>query len=320
MGFMHAVTIENGEILWRPHPDPVPSDTQVLVKVRASSLNRADLLQRDGRYPPPPGTPADIPGIELAGEVLSCGARVETLKPGDHIASLVPGAGQAELACVEESTAMKLPPDLSWEQAGGFSEVFSTAYDALFDQCALRVGEKVLITGAAGGVGTAAVQLASLAGASVTASARNARDRAQDLMDLGASLVIDAEDEASLSEHAPWSVLLELVGAPSLEKAIPHLANDARISVTGIGAGARAQINLGLLLNKRLRLTGATLRGRSLPAKALLARSVASNVLPFLAAKRIRVPIAATFPMEHAADAYQRFEAGGKLGKIILTT
>jgi len=315
---MHAVTIENGEILWGERPDPVPSDTQVLIRVRAAGLNRADLLQRAGRYPPPPGTPADIPGIELAGEVIECGPRVEHLQPGDRIASLVPGAGQAELACVEEATAMQLPPGIPWEQAGGFSEVFSTAYDALFWQCKLSPGERVLVTGAAGGVGTAAVQLASVAGARVTASARNALARKEDLMALGASCVIDPEDEGALAKNGPWDVLLELVGAPSLEQVMAHLASDARISVTGIGAGAKAQLNLGLILNKRLGLTGSTIRGRSLADKAILARSVASNVLPLLEARRIRVPIAATYEMSEAAKAYEHFEAGGKLGKIIL--
>ncbi|MBM3660672.1 MAG: NAD(P)H-quinone oxidoreductase, partial [Actinobacteria bacterium] len=170
---MHAVTVTDGDLRWTEHPDPVPGGRDLLVAVRAAGLNGADMLQRRGLYAAPADAPADIPGLELAGEVVACGAGVEDFAIGDRVMAVVGGGGQAELAVVHERTALRVPAGLSWPEAGGFAEVFTTAHDALFTQCGLTTGEHLVVHGAAGGVGVAGVQLGLLAGARVTATVRN---------------------------------------------------------------------------------------------------------------------------------------------------
>lgn len=311
---MLAVTAEGGGISVREHTDPVPGLGQVLVRVRAAGLNGADLLQKRGLYPAPPGVPADIPGLELAGEVLAAGPDATRFGAGDRVMAVVAGGGQAELAVVHEREAMPVPPGLDWASAGGLPEVFTTAHDALFTQAGLRPGERVCVHGAAGGVGTAAVQLAVTAGCAVVATVRSAERRAA-LEQLGATAIDPDETEA----NGPYDVVLELVGAPNLDTNLRSLATGGRICVIGIGAGATGQLNLGVLMARRGRIHGSTLRARPLEGKAAAARLVESHVLPLFETGRLRVPIDATFPLSEAADAYDRFEAGGKFGKIVLT-
>src|SRR5947199_6259454 len=172
---MRAVTVSDGQLEVVDHPDPVPGKGEVLVRVRAAGLNGADMLQRRGRYPAPPGSPQDIPGLELAGEVEALGPGASRFEEGHRVMAVVGGGAQAELAVVHERMAMRIPDDVPFPEAGGFPEVFLTAHDALFTQGATSIGDRVLVHGAAGGVGTAAVQLASAAGAHVTASVRNER-------------------------------------------------------------------------------------------------------------------------------------------------
>ena len=280
---------------------------------RAAGLNGADLLQRAGRYPPPPGTPADQPGMEFAGEVEAAGAGATRFSPGDRVMGIVAGAAQAELVVVHERVAMPVPDGLSWPEAGGFPEVFTTAHDALFTQCGLRLGERLLVNGAAGGVGVAAVQLAVANGSSVVASVRSP-ERREALASFGATPA--APDDAF--GLGPFDVVLELVGGPNLPADLDALATGGRISVIGIGAGATAEVGLGLLMARRARVHGSTLRVRPLEEKALAARLVERHVLPQLAAGRVRVPVEATFPLSDVGAAYERFAAGGKLGKIVL--
>ena len=311
---MLAVTCGGGDISVEEHPDPVPALGQVLVRVRAAGLNGADLLQKRGLYPPPPGAPADIPGLELAGEVAATGPGVTRFEVGDRVMAVTAGGGQAELALIHEREAMPVPPGLDWASAGGLPEVFTTAHDALFTQAGLQPGERVCVHGAAGGVGTAAVQLAATAGCSVVATVR-AADRREAVEKLGATAVDPDQTEA----NGPYDVILELVGAPNLEVNLRSLATGGRICVIGIGAGAVGQINLGMLMSKRARIHGSTLRARPLEGKAAAARFVESHVLPLFAAGRLRVPIDETFPLSEAARAYAHFERGGKLGKVVLT-
>ncbi len=311
---MHAVTIVDGSLQWAEHPDPTPADTELLVAVRAAGINAADLLQRRGRYPAPPGVPADIPGLELAGEVVAAGRRVDRFAPGDTVMAVVAGGAQAELAVVDHTSAMAVPPGLDWAEAGGFPEVFSTAYDALFSQCGLSVGDRLLVTGAAGGVGTAAVQLAAAAGAEVIASARNPDTHAE-LRRLGATAALRPDEAVTAG---PFDVALELVGAPSLPDVLANLRTGGRVTVIGVGAGARMELDLLSVMGRRLRISGSTLRARSLVDKALVAQSVAAHVVPLLASGAVRVPVAERFALADAAAAYERFAAGGKLGKIVL--
>lgn len=319
---MRAATIRDGEVLVEQHPDPQPGAGEVLVRVRAAGLNGADLLQRRGYYPAPPGSPPDIPGLELAGEVAALGPGATRFAEGDRVMAIVGGGGQAELAVVHERQLMPVPDALAWPQAGGFPEVFTTAHDALFTQAGLQAGERLLVHGAAGGVGTAAVQLGASAGARVTASVRNAelRDQVTELGTAagaagGPAVTIDSEGFAG---HGPFDVILELVGAPNLDANLDALATNGRIVVIGIGAGAKGELNLAKLMAKRGRIMASTLRARPLEQKAATARALERHVLPLVAAGALRVPVAATFPLDDVAAAYERFVAGGKLGKIVL--
>ena len=313
---MHAVVIKDTELYWEERDDPTPGDTELLVAVRAAGLNGADMMQRQGRYPAPAGAPADIPGMELAGEVVAVGSQVIGFSPGDRVMSLVGGGAQATMTVVEESHALPIPDPLTWPEAGGFPEVFSTAYDALFTRAGLRMGERVLISGAAGGVGTAGVQLAAAAGASVVATVRHA-GRREGVGALGAGVVIDPADVAA---HGPYDVVLELVGAASQPTVLPHLATDARVVVIGVGSGAKIELDLLQMMGARASIGGATLRGRSRRENADVAAALTAHVLPLVDSGRLRVPISTTFPMAEAGAAYDYFSAGGKLGKVVLVS
>ncbi|HWK29080.1 MAG TPA: zinc-binding dehydrogenase [Solirubrobacter sp.] len=308
---MRAATIRDGRIEVVDHPDPEPQDGQLLVRVRAAGLNGADMMQLAGHYPAPPGAPQDIPGLELAGEVVSCGRRAGRFEPGDRVMAIVAGGGQAELAVVHERTAVPVPDELDWTAAGGVPEAFTTAHDALFTQAQLTLGERLLVHGAAGGVGMAAVQLGAMAGARVTATVRDPHAREQ-IAALGVRAVAPGDVEGA------YDVILELVGAPNLAGNLAALATGGRICVIGIGAGAQAELNLGLLMAKRGRIHGSTLRNRPIEEKAIAARLVERHVLPGFARGDLSVPVTAAFSLEEAPAAYERFKAGGKLGKIVL--
>lgn len=311
---MRAVTIRDQEILIDEHPDPKPGAGEVLVRVRAAGLNGADMMQRRGLYPAPAGSPADIPGLELAGEVQELGVGASRFTAGERVMAIVGGGAQAELAVVHERQLMPVPALLDWIAAGALPEVFITAHDAIFTQAQLRPGERLLVHGGAGGVGTAAIQLACAAGARVTATVRNEQLREQ-VASLGARAIAPE----GFSEHGPFDVVLELVGAPNLAENFDSLASGGRVCVIGVSAGAKAELNLLALMGKRARIHGSTLRARPLEEKAMVARALEREVLPLFEQERLRVLIAETFPLDSAADAYERFAAGGKLGKIVLS-
>jgi NADPH:quinone reductase len=311
---VRAATIRDGRVEVAEHPDPRPGAGQILVRVRAAGLNNADLIQVKGLYPPPPGFAPDIPGMELAGEVVELGPGAMRFAVGDRVMAVVGGAAQAELAVVHEREAMPVPAEVDFEHAGGIPEVFTTAHDAVFSQAGLQPGERLCVHGGAGGVGTAAVQLGVAAGASVTATVRSP-DRRRQVAALGATAV-DPDDFVAAG---PFDVILELVGATNLGSNLTALATGGRITVIGIGAGAVGEINLGLLMSKRGRVHGSTLRARPLEAKAVAARLVEANVLPLFASGRLTVPLDATFPLSDAPAAYEHFGRGGKFGKVVLT-
>jgi NADPH:quinone reductase-like Zn-dependent oxidoreductase len=312
---MHAIVIDEGRLHWQERPAPEPGDHDVVVAVRAAGINGADLSQRAGRYPAPPGWPQDVPGLEMAGEVAAAGARVTRFAVGDRVMALVGGGAQAELAVVDEAHTLGVPAGLSWPEAGGFMEAYATAYDALFGQAGLTLGDRVLVTGAAGGVGSAAVQLAALAGAHVVASVRDAGQH-EAVAALGAAEVVAP---AAVADHGPYDVVLELVGAASLPSALAALAVRGRVVVIGVGSGAKVEVDLMALMGRRGRIAASTLRSRSGGEKAVLIATLESLVVPALAGGRLRVPVAATYPLEDATAAYERFAAGGKVGKIVLT-
>jgi NADPH2:quinone reductase len=312
---MRAATIRDQRIVIEEHPDPIPGAGQVLVRIRAAGLNGADMHQLAGLYPAPPGSPQDIPGLELAGEVVALGPGALRFSEGDRVMGIVGGGGQAELAVVHERQLMPVPESLSWTEAGGVPEVFTTAHDALFTQASLETGERLLVHGGAGGVGTAAVQLGKATGARVYATVRNPARR-DDVAALGAEVLAPE----NFGEHGPFDVILELVGAPNLQANVNALDTLGRIAVIGIGAGAKAELHLGALMAKRARIHASMLRARPLEDKALTAREMERAVLPLFDAGAVRVVIAAMYPLDQAAAAYEAFAAGGKLGKIILET
>jgi len=311
---MRAVVVADGHVAVEDRRDPVPGPGELLVQVRAAGINGADMMQLRGFYPPPPGFPADIPGLELAGEVVGLGEGATRFELGDRVMSLVGGAAQAELAVVDERVAMPVPASLGWAAAGGFPEVFITAHDALVSQCNLRGGERLLVTGAAGGVGTAAVQIGVALGGWVVASVRDPALRPA-VAELGAETIDPAESE----DHGPYDVVLELVGGDAVPSNVRALASGGRMAVIGVGAGARVELDLLALMSRRARVMGSMLRNRSTGEKALAARRVEEELLPLVESGRLRVLVAGTFDLESAAAAYGRFQAGGKLGKVVLT-
>jgi NADPH:quinone reductase len=311
---MRAVTIKDENLTVEDHPDPMPGAGECLVRVRAAGLNGADMMQRRGRYPAPPGAPQDIPGLELAGEVIERGAGANRFEVGDRVMGIVAGGGQAELAVVHERILMPVPDNLDWAAAGAVPEVFTTAHDGVFTQAGLEAGERLLVHGGAGGVGTAAIQLGRAAGARVTATVRSPEHR-DAVAELGAEVIAPEGFEA----HGPFDVILELVGAPNLPGNLQALSLWGRIMVIGIGAGAKAELNLALAMQKRARIYTSTLRARPLEEKAITARAMERSVLPLLASGAVRTPVAATYPLAQAPAAYDRFAEGGKFGKIVLT-
>lgn len=311
---MQAVTVRDGSVLVEEHSDPVPGAGEILVRVRAAGLNGADVLQMKGAYPAPPGSPKDIPGLEFAGEVAECGPGVHRFEPGDRVMAVVGGGGQAELIAVNERLAVPIPDDVEWDAAGGIPEVFTTAHDALFTQGGLVAGERLLVHGAAGGVGTAAVQLGQLTGARVTASVRNEASR-EKIAALGAHAIAPEGFE----DEGPFDVILELVGAPNFPGNLKALATRGRICVIGVGAGPKIELNLVALMGKRGAIHASTLRARSLEDKATAARLIEKAVLPAFDTGELTVPVARTFPLNEAADAYAFFQQSGKFGKVVLT-
>ena len=308
---------------WQKVEDPVPGPEELLVRVRASALNRADVLQRMGRYPAPPGAPAAIPGLEYAGEVARCGSRVSLWRTGDRVMGLVGGGAHAEYVVVHERTALRIPPALAWESAAAFPEAFLTAYDALFTRGRLRPGEVVLITAAGSGVGTAAAQVASVAGARVIGLTRTPEKRSR-LASFGVTHALDPASSdlpaavRAASGSAGADLALDLVGGPGISTVMDALAPRGRLVLLGLLAGAAARIDLSRVLSRRLTIVGTVLRSRPLEEKIALAQEVAHTLLPLLAAGRIKPVIDRVVPMIDIARAHRALERDETFGKIVL--
>lgn len=313
---MRAVTVADKRlVVVDDYPDPEPGLGEVLVRVHAAGLNGADLLQLRGAYPAPPGSPADIPGLELAGEVVGVGPGVTRFGVGDRVMGIVGGGGQAELAVVHERQLMPVPSTLDLVEAGGFPETFTTAHDAIVTQGGLRPGERLLVHGAAGGVGNAAVQIGRAVGAIVVATSRHDQFDAR-LEELGAEIVTRPNEH---HRYGPFDVVLELIGGGNVEEDVKALAPGGRIAIVGVGGGIKAELNLLALMSVRGKIFGTTLRSRALEEKAATARAVEHEVLPLVERGRLSVPVAQTFPVAEAQAAYDHFKQGGKFGKVILT-
>jgi NADPH2:quinone reductase len=309
------------EILERPKPEPGVG--QIRVRVRTSALNRADLMQREGNYPVPPGVSADISGMEYAGEVDSLGPLATLWKTGDRVMGIIGGAGHAEFLCVHEREAMPVPKGMSWEDAGAIPEAFLTAYDALFNRLALRTGETLLIHAVGSGVGTAALQIARAAGARAVGTARTA-DKLERAKKLGLDVAIDAsrgdwpaQVEAAIGTRRVHAVV-DLVGGNYLEGNMRVLALRGRIVVVGLTGGATTPFSMGVLLVKRLTIVGTTLRGRPLEEKITVARDLSEHILPLFDAGRLKPVVDRVFAFEEIKAAHELMESNKTFGKIVL--
>jgi NADPH2:quinone reductase len=316
---MRAVVIDsNGQFQLEQRPDPVAGSADVVIRVRAAALNPADLQQARGNYPAPPGWPPDVPGLEVAGEVEQVGSAVAGIAPGDRLMALVGGGGHAERITVPADLVLPVPHALSWHEAAGFPQAFSTAWDALVTQAQVRAGDRVLITGAAGGVGTAMVQVAAVSGAHTVASVRRSElhDQMKALAPNGAQVdVVTPADEA---RNGPYDVIIELVGGPDCLQRVTLLRTRGKFVIVGVPAGATVPLQMFDLMLARGQLIGTTIRGRAHAEKVLLATSIRDSVVPLLAHGRLRVPIDTTFSLDRYADAYARLAGPGKFGKVIL--
>jgi NADPH2:quinone reductase len=311
---VRALTIVDKALIVEDRPIPEPDAYDVVVEVHAAGLNAADLMQRDGFYPPPPGWPVDIPGMELAGVVVAVGDRVIEPLMNRRVCSLVGGGAQAAFCAVPSEHLLFVPDDVSFLEAGGFAEAFSTAYDALVTQGHLAAGQRVLISGAAGGVGVAAVQIARSLGAHAVAVTRDDQFHEQ-LRELGAEETVTLEDVWNLEGV---DVVLELLGAAHLNRALEIVNPYARIVVIGVGAGNRIELNLLQVMQMRLTLTGTTMRSRSREQKAEVARVVGDVLVPRWTAGDLTVPLAKVFDLDDASAAYEYFAQPGKFGKVVL--
>ncbi|MBI3303271.1 MAG: NAD(P)H-quinone oxidoreductase [Deltaproteobacteria bacterium] len=304
-------------------PDPVPTPEQVLVRVRATALNRADVMQRTGNYPPPPGE-SDILGLELAGEVEAVGAVVKEFVPGDRVFGLVGSGGYAEKAVIDARMAMPIPAGWSFAQAGAVPEVFFTAQETLFTLGSLKEGETVLIHAAASGVGTAGLQMARETGARILVTAGSA-EKIQRCVELGATAGCNYKER----DFADWvkevtnsqgvDLIEDFIGAAYWDKNLRSLKTGGRLVLVGLMGGVKVEANLGLLMTKRLQVFGSVLRSRPLADKITITQRFRAKWLPLLAAGRIKPIIDRIFPLAQVADAHRYMEENRNFGKIILS-
>jgi NADPH2:quinone reductase len=301
-------------------PRPEPSRGEVRVRVRATAINRADLLQRMGAYPAPADSPPDIPGLEFAGEVEALGAGVERLKPGDRVFGLVGGGAYAEELVTHERAVAKIPDGLSFEHAAAVPEAFITAHDAIVGQAGLRGGETLLVHAVGSGVGTAAVQLGRALGVFVIGTARTA-DKLERARELGMNAGVVAENAKfadAVRKHGEPHVVLELVGGPYFDEDIRTVGILGRIVLVGLLAGGRNEVDLGGILRKRLRIFGTVLRARPLEEKIAAMRSFEAQIVPLLQRGLIAPVIDEVMDLDAAAAAHQRMASNAGFGKIIL--
>ena len=304
---------------------PPPEDDRVCVRVRASALNRADILQRQGRYPAPPGFPPDIPGLEFAGEIAQVGPAVKNWKIGDRVFGITGGGAQAEYLLTPEGHLAPIPSNFDWSEAAAVPEVFITAHDALFTQASLQQGESVLIHAAGSGVGTAAIQLATVRGAHAFGTARSA-DKLERAKQFGLikGIAIEKDPLVLVEAVREWTgglgvdVVLDLVGAGYLEANLKALSMKGRMMLVGTTSGVEAALNFGIMLGKRLTLRGTVLRARSNEEKAAATEAFANDVVPLLETGIVKPVVDRVYKIDEVAEAHRRMEANANFGKIVL--
>jgi len=304
-------------------PVPPPGEHEVLVKVAAAGINRPDVMQRKGLYPPPPGA-TDIPGLEIAGEVVALGAKVERWKPGDKVMGLVVGGGYAQFCPVHESHALPIPDSLSMLEAAAIPETFFTVWHNVFERGALKTGETLLVHGGSSGIGTAAIQLAKANDARVIVTA-GTPDKCRACRALGADVAINYKDEdfvaatKAATDGRGADVILDMVGGDYIERNYEAAAVEGRVVQIAFVGSPKATVDFRRIMLKRLTHTGSTLRARSIEDKAAIARAVEQHVLPLIAAGRVKPVIDSSFALAQAALAHARMESSAHIGKIVLT-
>ncbi|MGH8128325.1 MAG: NAD(P)H-quinone oxidoreductase [Gammaproteobacteria bacterium] len=306
------------EIVERPRPEP--AGDEILVRVAGAGINRADLLQRAGGYPAPPGASVDVPGLEYAGEVTAVGPQVRLFKSGDHVMGLVPGGAYGEYVCVPEATAMRVPEGMDLVNAAAIPEAFLTSYRALFLEGALEAGESVLIRAATSGVGQAAVQLATFAGARVLAGSRQ-RERLPSLEDLGAAVAFEDRDDGARKAVGSEGVdlALEFLGGAYFTENLQLLRRGGRLVLIGLIAGREATLDLSAFLMRQLQVHAFTMRSLPLYRRTDITQRFAARFLPAFESGRLHPVVGATYPLADAARAHADMQAGKVLGKLILT-
>jgi putative PIG3 family NAD(P)H quinone oxidoreductase len=304
-------------------PVPAPGPREVLIRVAGAGVNRPDLMQREGRYPPPPGA-TDIPGLEVSGTVAACGSGVSRWREGDEVCALVSGGGYAEYCVAPDVQCLPVPKGLDLVAAGGVPETFFTVWMNVFDRGRLREGESFLVHGGASGIGTTAIQMARAFGARVFATA-GSDEKCYACEKLGAEHAINYKTEdfvaavMALTEGRGVDVILDMVGAPYFSKNVELLAVEGRLLQIAVMHGAKSEMNLMRLLRQRLTIMGSVLRARTVEEKGAIAGAVERQVWPLVEAGKIRPIIYATFPLRRAAEAHRLMESGSHIGKLVLT-
>jgi NADPH2:quinone reductase len=302
---------------------PAPGPGEILIKVSAAGVNRPDVSQRSGSYPPPPGA-SDLPGLEVSGEVVALGAGATKHKIGDKVMSLVAGGGYAQYCIAQDAQAMAVPQALSMTEAGAIPETLMTVWHNVFERGALASGETLLIHGGSSGIGTMAIQLAKAFGSKVIVTV-GSKDKADACLKLGADRAINYKTEDFVAEvkaatsGAGANVILDMVGGEYVERNYDAAAIDGRVVQIAFLGGPKATVNFAKLMVKRLHHTGSTLRPRSNADKAAMVRAIEAKVMPLLREGRVKPLMDSTFPLQKAADAHRRMESGEHIGKIVLT-
>jgi NADPH:quinone reductase len=320
-----AITKPGGAEVLQPIelPAPTPGRRDVLIQVAAAGVNRPDVMQREGKYPPPPGA-SDIPGLEVSGTIAECGPDVERWKAGDRVCALVSGGGYAEYCIAPDVQCLPVPESLDVVSAGGIPETFFTVWTNVFERGRLREGESFLVHGGSSGIGTTAIQMARAFGARVFATA-GSREKCSACERLGAERAINYKTDdfakvlRDLTGGRGVDVILDMVGAAYFNRNLDLLALEGRLLQIAVLHGARAEINLVRLLRQRLTVTGSTLRARTVEEKGAIAKALETAVWPLLETGNIRPVICETFPLAKAAEAHRLMESGNHIGKLLLT-
>ncbi|MGH1349800.1 MAG: NAD(P)H-quinone oxidoreductase [Methyloligellaceae bacterium] len=325
---MQAIAIDapgaKSELVLKEVPTPVPTDEQILIKVSAAGVNRPDVLQRLGHYPPPPGA-SERPGLEVAGEVVKCGLNAKRYKPGDKVCALVSGGGYSQYCLAHEGSALPIPENITEIEAAGIPETAFTVWHNTFQRGNLKSGEWFLVHGGASGIATTAIQFAAAIGAKVITTV-SSEEKAEFCLKLGATKAINYTTEdfptavKEITDGNGADVILDMIGGDYIERNMKCAAQDGRIVQIAFLNGPIAEINFNRLMINRLTLTGSTLRPRTDKVKTEIAKAVESNVWPMIKEGKFKPVIDSTFPLEKAGEAHKRMESRGHIGKIILTT